>query len=85
MDVRFEWDDAKAEANLRKHGIAFGVARAVFDDPKGLLEQDNSSGEARDLTIGTVAGAILFVVSTDRERRIRNKSARRANRHEQDR
>ena len=29
----FEWDDAKAEANRRKHKINFRAATGVFDDP----------------------------------------------------
>lgn len=29
----FEWDDAKSEANLRKHGVSFEVAEALFEDP----------------------------------------------------
>jgi uncharacterized DUF497 family protein len=29
----FEWDGAKAAANLAKHGISFEQARYVFDDP----------------------------------------------------
>ncbi|EIL91874.1 BrnT family toxin [Rhodanobacter sp. IGA1.0] len=29
----FEWDDAKAALNLRKHGIAFEDAAYVFLDP----------------------------------------------------
>ncbi len=24
--MRFEWDDAKAEANIAKHGVGFGEA-----------------------------------------------------------
>jgi uncharacterized DUF497 family protein len=31
-DAEFEWDDAKAEANLRKHGISFADARLAFAD-----------------------------------------------------
>ena len=40
MDVVFEWDEAKAEANLRKHGVDFRIARMVFDDPFAILRQD---------------------------------------------
>jgi len=36
----FEWDDAKAEANLRKHRISFRTASRVFDDVFALIEQD---------------------------------------------
>lgn len=29
----FEWDDAKARANLAKHGVPFDYAARVFLDP----------------------------------------------------
>jgi uncharacterized DUF497 family protein len=35
--LRFEWDPAKAAANLRKHGVAFEEARTVFEDAEALL------------------------------------------------
>ena len=31
-DDDFEWDDDKAAANLREHGVAFELAREVFAD-----------------------------------------------------
>ena len=31
MELDFEWDAAKAESNLQKHGISFAAATAVFD------------------------------------------------------
>jgi uncharacterized protein len=83
-DDRFEWDDAKADANVRKHGVTFEDARRVFDDPNALMESDDGTDEARDLTIGVSSGNVLFVVSTERGDRIRIISARRATRHEQD-
>ncbi len=30
--MEFEWDPAKASANLRKHGVAFSEAASVFGD-----------------------------------------------------
>jgi uncharacterized DUF497 family protein len=42
QDDEFEWDDAKAEANLRKHKISFRAATRVFDDVLVLIEQDVS-------------------------------------------
>lgn len=30
--IRFEWDSAKAKANLRKHGVTFEEAETVFSD-----------------------------------------------------
>ena len=84
-DLRFEWDDAKAAANARKHGVTFDAARAVFDDPRALIEVAHTGDEPRDSTIGMTGSNVLLVVSTDRNDRIRIISARRATRHEQDR
>ena len=36
LDEEFEWDDDKAAANLRKHGITFEQARSVFRDPLAI-------------------------------------------------
>ena len=36
----FEWDDAKAEANERKHGVSFPEAETVFGDPLALTGSD---------------------------------------------
>jgi uncharacterized protein len=66
--------------------MSFDAARAVFDDPHAIIEiADDDDGEARDAVIGMATGNVLFVVSTDRSDRIPIISARKANRHEQDR
>jgi len=84
-DDRFEWDDAKARANLSKHEVSFEVARRVFDDPAAIDELDESEahGELRFVTVGMVAGDLLSVVYTEREERLRIISARKATRREQ--
>jgi uncharacterized DUF497 family protein len=81
----FDWDEAKAEANLRKHKISFRAASRVFDDPLVLIEQDLSEdyGEDRFLAIGRVGGLLISVVYTERGDCIRIISARKANGHEQ--
>ena len=64
MDIQFEWDPAKAEANLGKHGVSFTLARRVFADPMHMSEQDRvEGGELRWLTIGLVDGALLILVA----------------------
>ena len=84
-DDEFEWDDVKAEINLRKHKISFQEARRVFDDLFALVEQDFSEdfGEDRFLATGMVEGLLIAVVYTERGERIRLISARRANSNEQ--
>ena len=33
--MTFEWDEAKGQANVRKHGIDFETAKRIFDGPVG--------------------------------------------------
>ena len=81
-DDEFEWDDLKAEANLKKHGVSFREARRVFDDIFALVEEDIDAdfGEDRFLATGMVGDTLIMVVYTERVRLI---SARRATGHEQ--
>jgi uncharacterized DUF497 family protein len=62
--VRFEWDEAKAKSNLRKHGVRFEDAMLVFADPFALVEQDRSEGrELRWQTLGLVGDIVLLLVA----------------------
>ena len=36
----FEWDDEKADANYRKHGVSFVVACTVLFDNWAIVEED---------------------------------------------
>jgi len=53
--IEFEWDPAKAKANLRHHGVAFSEAATVLRDPLGITigDPDHSEEETRHITIGT--------------------------------
>ena len=74
--MRFEWDDAKAAANLRKHRVNFEEAAEVFYDPNAFDDDDpgHSGEEARFFIIGLSSRRLLYV--------LRIISARRANRLE---
>jgi uncharacterized DUF497 family protein len=76
----FEYDPAKAAANLKKHGASFADAEGVLSDPLAVTIEDiTAAGEARFVTVGLgSAGEILVVVYTEREGRFRLISARRA-------
>jgi hypothetical protein len=82
----FEWDDAKAEANLAKHGIDFVDAARVFLDPRRLevLDERRNYGEPRFHTIGVVENAVLHVTYMWRVDACRIISARRASRAERE-
>ena len=80
----FEWDRAKNEANLERHGIGFDEAKHVFDGPVLTRADDRRDyGENRDISLGALSpDAVLVVVHTARGDKIRLISARRANRRE---
>lgn len=74
----FEWDDAKAAANAKKHGITFEEASTVFDDADALDAPDLLD-PMRSVLIGrSHESRVLFVVNIERGDRIRIISARRA-------
>jgi uncharacterized DUF497 family protein len=81
----FEWDAAKAESNLRKHGVGFEAAQLVFNDVFAceVLDAVSDPGEIGYVITGTVNDVILTVVYTDRGGRLRIISARKATAHEQ--
>ena len=81
----FEWDPAKAQQNLEKHGVSFGEAASVFDDDLSstVPDPDHSISENRFLTFGLSKQQNHLVVSfTERSGRIRLISARRMSRRE---
>lgn len=84
MSVEFEWDEAKNQANIRKHGVSFGIAKRIFDRPVLTLPDHRKNyGEDRYVGIGQAGHAALIVVTyTRRDRRIRLISARPASRKE---
>ena len=64
----FEWDEAKREANLVKHGVDFVDAGEVFADPLRVerVDQRREYAEERRQVVGMVRGQALFVVYTFR-------------------
>ena len=76
--VSYEWDPAKARANLSKHGVDFADAAIALEDDQALTIRDPlSSDEERWITIGKGAlGSLLVVVYTGRKESVRLISAR---------
>ena len=62
MKLELEWHRATAEANLRTHGVSFGLAKTVFKDPFAieLVDDREDYGEERFVTIGMAEGHVLF-------------------------
>jgi len=86
--VTFEFDPAKAAANVAKHGVSFELAQTVWEDPLHLIVPDRvADGERRYHAIGLVGHVVLLVVvhmypGGEDEDRVRIIGARRATRHE---
>ena len=83
---QFDWDEVKANANARKQGVSFELARTIFNDQRLLTVADLelSETEERWFSIGCASnGAVLSVVylwsgADAGETKIRLISARKA-------
>lgn len=83
----FDWNTAKAAANIKKHGVSFEEAQTVFYDEFAIqfYDEENSSNEERFLMLGMSSGARLLLVchcERDGGGSIRLISARKATKHE---
>lgn len=68
MKLVFEWDENKAETNLRKHKISFDEAKTIFNDPFLVTFADDfhSNIEERFISIGSSASnRLLLAVHTE--------------------
>jgi uncharacterized protein len=83
--MEFEWDEAKAVANLAKHGVSFEDASSIFSDDDSITEEDTryQYDERRFMITGFIDERLHVVVYTLRADCIRLISARRANDREQ--
>ena len=85
--IAFEWEPAKAAANVKKHQVSFEEARSVFFDEFAtqFFDEVHSLNEERFLILGMSSGnKLLIVCHCEREngKIIRIISARRATKRE---
>lgn len=92
-NLRFEWDERKAAANVKKHGVSFDEAKSVFVDERAKLiaDPDHNEDEDRFVLLGLSSVLRLLLVchcyrdegKTGKEGNvIRIISARKASPHE---
>jgi uncharacterized DUF497 family protein len=82
---KFEWNDSKAESNLKKHLISFDEAKTVFYDDFARTFDDikHSIIEDREIIFGYSNKNNLLIVSfTQRNDIIRIISARKVTKNE---
>ncbi len=81
MKLIFEWDESKAQKNIRRHKVSFEEAKTVFYDPFLLTYPDyaHSNDEFRFVNIGISAKTrTLLVIHTERGASLRIISCRKA-------
>ena len=82
--MRFEWDDLKRRANIRKHGIDFVGIEAVFAGTTVTVTDDRFHyDEERFVTVGLLGGRAVVVAHTEGDEVIRIISVRKATRNEE--
>ena len=85
MDMEFEWDERKRQANIDKHGIDFFRAKQIWDGE--VLEIPSPRSESRErrfIAWGLMEGQVIAIVYTWRGRKRRIISARRARKYEEE-
>ena len=80
--LQYEWDEAKCEANIAKHGVDFADVEA-FEWDTAVEAQDDRHDEARWIAIGFVGPRLHVVAYTARGDVIRVISLRKANQREE--
>ena len=74
----FEYDPRKSDSNLKKHGIDFEEAQALWDDEAFIEVPAKNLDEPRFLVVGKIKGKHWSAVITHREGNIRIISVRRS-------
>lgn len=83
MAEAYEWNEAKNQRNIAKHGIDFADAFRIFE--KAMLVRRDDRRDYRDtrwIALGDLNGVVVVLVYTRRRQRVRIISIRRANRRE---
>ncbi len=72
----FEFDPAKSEANLLKHGIDFTGAQTLWRDTHRIEVPARTTDEPRWMVIGQIDGRVWSAVVTYRDEYVRIISVR---------
>jgi uncharacterized DUF497 family protein len=83
--MRFDWDEAKRLANIKKHGVDFADIVTIFDmDIFTIEDQRFDYGETRYITFGLYKSQVIVVAHTDDNEAIRIIPARKASKYEEE-
>ncbi|MBT3215192.1 MAG: BrnT family toxin [Deltaproteobacteria bacterium] len=83
--MKIEYDHKKRQATFEERGLDFEDALIIFSGARRITWLDNrqSYGETRQITMGELSGRLIVIVHTQRGNTIRIISMRKANEREQ--
>mgnify|MGYP003515620111 FL=1 len=63
-NLSFEWDERKAAANVKKHGVSFEEAKSVFVDERAKLidDPDHSDDDEDRFVLLGLSGVLRLLV-----------------------
>lgn len=82
--MRYEWDEAKRQSNIQKHGIDFvGIEKVFAGQTITILDDRNDYGEPRFVSVGLLRGRVVVIAHTETDEAIRIISVRKATKNEE--
>ena len=82
--MRYEWDEAKRQSNIQKHGIDFvGIEKAFAGTTLTIWDDRFDYGESRFITLGILSGRVVVIAHTETQEVIRIISVRKAAKNEE--
>ena len=77
--MELEWDEAKRESNIAKHGLDLAVSLELFADYfMERLDTRRDYAEDRWVALGVIRGLVVVLVYTERDDTLRPISLRKA-------
>jgi uncharacterized protein len=82
--VQYEWDEAKRQSNIQRHGIDFvGIERVFAGKTVTILDDRFDYSENRYVTVGLLSGRVVVIAHTETDEVIRIISVRKATKNEE--
>lgn len=77
--MELEWDEAKRESNLVKHGLDLAISLELFGEYfMERLDTRRDYGEDRWVALGMIRAIVVVLIYTERDDKLRPISLRRA-------
>jgi uncharacterized protein len=82
--MQYEWDEAKRQTNIQKHGIDFiGIDQVFAGQTVTILDARFDYDETRFITVGLLRGEAVVIAHTETDELIRIISVRKATKNEE--